>query len=151
MSDSHEPELPQKSEENVDKQTKELVKTISELPQERKEALVKELFYYESFSGPLPSPEAFRQYNEIVPDAGQRILAMAEKEQQIRADWQSQALSNERKRIHGSVFLGISLIIVAGIATWFGNTTVAISLGLVGSVLALLRKILDWAESRQGN
>lgn len=33
-----------------------------------------------SFSGPLPSPETLYQYNQIVPNAAERILAMAEKE-----------------------------------------------------------------------
>ena len=31
------------------------------------------------FSGPLPTPEAFARYNEVQPDAADRILGMAEK------------------------------------------------------------------------
>ena len=33
----------------------------------------------EHHSGPLPSPETLRQYNDIVPDGAERIMAMAER------------------------------------------------------------------------
>ena len=35
-------------------------------------------------SGPLPPPSEMRSYNELIPDAAARILAMAEKEQAAR-------------------------------------------------------------------
>ena len=36
------------------------------------------------FSGPIPPPQVLKQYEEIIPGAGERILAMAEKEQDHR-------------------------------------------------------------------
>ncbi len=36
------------------------------------------------FSGPLPPPEIMEHYGRIIPDAPERILKMAEKEQSIR-------------------------------------------------------------------
>lgn len=38
----------------------------------------------ESFSGPLPPPQLFEAYNKAQPDAGDRILKMAEGEQKHR-------------------------------------------------------------------
>lgn len=37
-----------------------------------------------SHSGPLPDPEDLIQYNEVIPNGGERIMAMAEKEQDFR-------------------------------------------------------------------
>lgn len=36
------------------------------------------------FQGPIPPPELLKQYDEFVPGAGDRILSMAEKEQDHR-------------------------------------------------------------------
>lgn len=39
---------------------------------------------HQSFSGPMPPPALFREYDQILPGAAERIMAMAEKEQQHR-------------------------------------------------------------------
>ena len=40
-----------------------------------------------SFSGPIPHPETLKGYNEIVPGAAERILAMAERFLSISEKW----------------------------------------------------------------
>lgn len=39
-----------------------------------------------SWKGPVPPPDVLQQYNMIVPNAAERILAMAEEEARIRRD-----------------------------------------------------------------
>lgn len=39
---------------------------------------------YESFSGPLPSPDVLERYEQILPGAAERIITMAEAEQSHR-------------------------------------------------------------------
>ncbi len=39
---------------------------------------------YRQHRGPLPAPETFREYAAIVPDGAERIMRMAEKEQEQR-------------------------------------------------------------------
>lgn len=39
---------------------------------------------HKSFEGPLPHPEILKRYDEIVPGLAERIVAMAEKEQDAR-------------------------------------------------------------------
>ncbi len=63
------------------------------------------------FSGPLPPPSYLGDYETIVPGTADRILAMAEREQKHRHDWERSALSNTT------------------IGLWFGFL---IALGLVG-------------------
>jgi uncharacterized membrane protein len=40
------------------------------------------LFFEKFHSGPLPDPDTLKEYNEILPDAAERIFKMAEKEQE---------------------------------------------------------------------
>ena len=95
------------------------------------------------FSGPIPPPADFKQYNEVAPDAANRILKMAEKEQKIREDSQKGAIHKDAKRINGAILMGISLIIVAGLATWLENARIALPLGLVGMITVFTRQILS--------
>lgn len=93
------------------------------------------------FSGPLPSPEAFSQYNEVLPNAADRILGMAEKEQDIRYEAQKGAIANDRRRIHAAFIVAWSVVIVAGFAAWLGQVSIAIPLGLAGLLGIIVREI----------
>ncbi len=42
--------------------------------------------------------------------------------------------------------MGIALIGVAGLATWFNHPIIALPLGLVGMVTVLIRQLLEAAE-----
>ena len=46
----------------------------------------------EAFSGPLPSPKILKGYSEIVPDAPERIIRMAEK--QVQHDMQKEKIKS---------------------------------------------------------
>lgn len=96
-----------------------------------------------SFSGPLPPSAEFERYNQVIPGAGDRILKMAEKEQQLREAGQKGAIRNDAKRISGAVILGLTLIAVSGLATWLGNPIIALPLGLAGILTAFTRQVLN--------
>lgn len=103
-----------------------------------------------SFSGPIPPPEYLKQYQEVVPDAPERILVMAEKtlglsEQHLQIEDRkaTKMLANDRIKIYGSILLGLALLILAGIAVLRGDALIALPLGLAGIVAAILRPILE--------
>ncbi|MGE5596083.1 MAG: DUF2335 domain-containing protein [Hyphomicrobiales bacterium] len=79
-------------------------------------------------SGPLPSPEDFERYEEILP-AAERILRMAEEQSKHR-----QTL--EQKVIDGDIAAQRLGLIVGGV--------VALSLGVVAAVVAI------WAQPAAG-
>lgn len=49
----------------------------------------------EQFSGPLPPPDVLERYNQIAPDAANRIIAMAEQETGHRRNMEQIIVSNE--------------------------------------------------------
>ena len=126
---------------------------VASLPEDKKLQLIQMLEVSRvetTFSGPLPSPEDFKKYNEVLPDAANRLMALAEKEQQIRADGQAEMLANDRRRITGGLLLGMSLVTVAGLATWLGYALIALPIGLAGVLTAFVRQVLNWLDRRRG-
>ena len=96
------------------------------------------LHHQETFSGPLPPPAALIQYNEAHPDAAERIIAMAEKQQEHRHKQESRVIAGDSFR--ASLGLSLGAIIAAG-ALWMafhlilndktveGLATVVVALG----------------------
>lgn len=101
----------------------------------------------ESFSGPMPHPDILRGYKELIPDAPERILQMAEQEQKHRIDVEKQMLEQNNKNIVESAkankrsqiiaFILAFILIASGVAltilghavvggTIFGTTIVGV-------------------------
>lgn len=111
--------------ENPSLQTGEVIKSGQETP--RVQAVV--------FSGPLPPPAVFAEYERACPGAADRILSMAEKEQQHRHG-QENTLSTDVSAAmrRGQVFacaIAITGPVVAAFVAIFGN-------GFAANVLAAL-------------
>ena len=153
MGSKHRSKQPDRETRQASDSKQDLVEFVTNLPEERRRDLVEVLEVStrieKTFSGPLPAPEDFEHYNKILPDAAHRIMAMAEKEQQIRADSQDKMLANDLRRINSAAGIGLALIGVAGLATWLGQPIIALPLGLVGTLTALFRHITAWVESRR--
>jgi uncharacterized membrane protein len=68
------------------------------------------------FAGPLPPPAVLAQYNEIVPNGAERIIAMAERQSAHRETLESQVvLGNASQQKMGSTYAFIlSLIAISG-------------------------------------
>jgi uncharacterized membrane protein len=112
-------------------------------PEEREEyrAVAVETF----FSGPLPPPSLFRRYDEALPGAAERILAMAEKEQDHRHEWERKALQGEIGYSRLGLWLGamalvLDLAAVVYVAAngqeWSASILAAIGIaGIIGAVI----------------
>jgi uncharacterized membrane protein len=64
-----------------------------------------------TFQGPLPSPEALRGFEDVLPGAAERIIAMAEKEQEAR-------LKTDKKIITANIAM-MTLGILAALISLF--------------------------------
>ena len=80
---------------------------------------VPEEIYSARFSGPLPPPSSFREYDKVLPGSAERILGMAEDEQAGRHGWEKAALDGALKENARGQYLGAILsVIFAGVAVF---------------------------------
>ena len=83
--------------------------------------------YEEKFSGPLPHPNHLAAYEQTLPGAADRILTMAEKQQNHRMNLENPVIPSEvqiNKRGQWFAFiLGLVLIISSTIIVLHGNVT----------------------------
>ena len=91
-----------------------------------------------SFSGPLPPPSMFREYDSILPGSAERILAMAEKEQDHRTTWENKALDTIARQGNIGQWFGLLIAILCiGGAIYLavsGHRWVAIALAVATAV-----------------
>lgn len=97
---------------------------VESLPKDKREVAI-EFMIQRSHTGPLPTPESFRQYEEVLPGAADRILRMAENQQNHRIGLENQAI---RRQFNQSgtgqwmaFFLAIYLISVGGFLIYSGH------------------------------
>ena len=85
-----------------------------------------------AFTGPLPPPSMFNHYNEVLPGSAERILRMAEKEQEHRTTWESEVLRvGARDSLIGQALGFLALLVCVGGAIYLalsGNVVVAVVL-----------------------
>lgn len=80
----------------------------------------------EMFSGPMPPPHLLREYQKLIPDAAERMLKMAEKEQDSQIFINKEIIAQNGKSIEGTLqankrsqimaFVLVLLLIIVGTA-----------------------------------
>jgi len=93
----------------------------------------REIVQQQSFSGPIPSPDILDRYNQIIPNAAERILTMAESDAQHQRDIEMlaikcQASENRRGQYFGVVVTALAFV-TAGVALYLGHPTAAAVIG----------------------
>ena len=95
-----------------------------------------------TWSGAVPSPDVLRRCEKVLPNAADRIFSIAEQELELHASEQACTFENDRSKINMALWAGLALLAAAGVAAWFGNAYLALSLGLAGPVFALTRYLM---------
>lgn len=84
-------------------------------------------------SGPLPPPVLLSGYDQIVPGAAERLIQMAEKDQEYTHDISRSALSAHRWEVHVGQALAAATVFaafgLAGYALHLGMETAAVGIG----------------------
>ncbi len=92
-----------------------------------------------TFSGPLPAPSDLAAYKEIMQDAPERIMVMAEKEQIHRHTIEQKIVNNgSRESLIGqflAFIIAFSFLVAAVYLAMNGHEVVAVS--LIGIIAAL--------------
>jgi len=93
--------------------------------------------------GPLPSVEQFRAYGEVVPDAPERILRMAEKDQQAYHDFMAAQLTGRLSAVSQGQWMGFVAMMVALMGAIYlaviGQTIVATALASPSVIIPIMR------------
>lgn len=151
MSNAPERDLPEPTKSNGDAQQAERVAQRAEIIHDDGSREQVELRAERFWSGALPRPEDFAKYGEVVPDAPERILRMAEAEQQHRIDMEGQIVpANNKAGLRGQ-WLGAAISVVAlalaVVASWIGAPW-QVSVALVGvPVLSVARSLVTALRS----
>ena len=104
---------------------------LSKLPEDPKDLVA---FISESVTGPIPPPSMLKMYEEVLPGAADRIMSMAESEQNIRKKAMQGFFSNDQLRILGGFLVSLALIGGAVYCAILGQTGLGSVLGVSGIV-----------------
>lgn len=106
-----------------------------------------------TFSGPLPPPDILIKYNEAIPDAAERILAMAERQANHRMELERQVVNADIGR--SRLGLGAGFIVALGglAASYFlidgGNTAAGLTVASIDIVSLVSVFVFGTVSSRQ--
>jgi len=78
-----------------------------------------EKHHIERHEGPIPSPDVFKRYGEVVPDAPERILKVFEQDSQHTREMQKIAITGEVSRDARAQWMAFAIMIAAlGVTTY---------------------------------
>jgi uncharacterized membrane protein len=93
-----------------------------------------------SFSGPLPHPTLLAQYNDVIPNGAERIMAMAERQSIHRESLEAQVVAgNVNSQAKGSLYAFIiCLVTIIGgfVLIGLGKSVIGVS-AIIGSLATL--------------
>lgn len=98
------------------------------------------------WQGPLPPPSVLRGFDEIIEGGAERILRMAEKEQEHRISYETAELNATRRDFRRGQVLGTILAaacIAAAVYSVYVHAHPAVSIAMLGlPVMALIGKVI---------
>lgn len=68
-----------------------------------------------SFRGPIPPPQLLAEYNKVIPNAAERILTMAESQQNHRQYMEKSVIDADSRQSDRGLILGFVVVMVLGI------------------------------------
>ncbi len=132
---------------NNQRSTKAL-STVATTP-ENNSHLLRKISTVQQYSGPLPPPEILTKYNEAVDNGAERIMVMAEKQQDHRMNLEKFVISQDSKKSLLGLWLGFFLVIICVFGGWYllyldknisGYSLIFISLGSLVTVFVVTQK-----------
>ena len=110
------------------------------------------------YQGPLPLPDQIAGYESALPGSAERIISMAEKEQNARIERENQKLEIEKERVSVSKFqikaavFCVVLYLAAAIALAILGFEVAVGIMLGGTAIAsIIGYIMKSTNKKENN
>ena len=116
------------------------------MPKQSQEAEAQQGLVSQQWSGPLPPPRALEQFDSIIPNGAERIMAMVEREQQHRIDQESAILEATIRDTRRGHWIGGAVSVLALVGCVFSvylGAHPAVSVALVSlPVVAIIQAIV---------
>lgn len=109
--------------------------------------LTEQVSLVESHSGPLPSPKDLAAYERVSPGIADRIVQMAEAEQQLRATVVQKGHGIALARTICSTAVSLAMIGGAALGYQLGHPAGGTVLGLGALYVLIGRKLTEWWKS----
>lgn len=114
-------------------QQTEAFRRRSEIERANGERETEDIVAERQWSGVLPRPDDFARYNEVVPDAAERLLAMLEQEQAHRIALEAKIIpanmaAGRIGQLLGTGLSALALILAAGTAVYGAPWQVSVAL-----------------------
>lgn len=143
--------LSELKEEGVEMPT-DVTEVLKSLPEDKRRVVIAALCAIEessSFKGPLPPPEILEGYEGILPGASERIIKMAEKQQDHRMFIEKTIVERQTKQSgHGQTWGGVLAVLFGVIALVLGYNGHDVLAGVIATTtivglatIFVLRKI----------
>lgn len=108
------------------------------VPIGQKMEIIKTMVSYKQHSGPLPSAETLKSYNELIPDAAERLFADFELQSLHRRKLEAYVIPSQVKQSgRGQVFGFILAVILIGASVYLGISGHDILAGVLGGATIL--------------
>jgi len=89
------------------------------IPLDQKNEIIKTVVSFKHHSGSLPDPETLNQYNRIIADGANRIMVMAEKQQNHRMELEKLAIKSQLSQSKkGQIFGFILSLLILGTGSY---------------------------------
>ncbi len=144
------------SNENLEELEQELVqvnpKIFQGVNKRKKTEILKSVSVTMMHSGPLPDPQTLSSYNQLIPEGADRIMKMAEKQQEHRMKIERTAIGRQTfQSFMGQIFgflIGLSGIGSGTFLAYNGFTTVGTVIA-GGTVVSLVSVFVIGRNSRK--
>lgn len=101
---------------------------IDFIPEDKREEFISRIVLQEQYSGPLAHPRIVAGYERFLPGSADRILSMAESQQQPRMQQedrgQQAAIERDRRAMNRGFVLALTLMAVSALAIYTGSDLV---------------------------
>ena len=113
---------------------------IDFIPEDKREEIISRIVLQEQYSGPLAHPRIVSGYEKLLPGSADRILTMAELQQQHRMQQedrgQQAAIERDKRAMNRGFVLALALMIVSALAINLGSDLVGFGM-VATSVVSL--------------
>lgn len=101
----------------------------------------------QQWSGPIPPPQVLQELNQVIPGGAERVLRMAEREQEHRIGLERDGQAASREEARRGQYLGAAIsgtAIVGAVVTAAMGAPAVVPIALVGvPVAAIIRAVVN--------